>query len=62
MPLSDSEKRLRSEVIRLESEIEDLRRKLQIAETVNFKLYRQTQDLSYYIRNMEGYSKDVLDK
>lgn len=53
---------LEREIIRLESENEDLRRKLQIAETANFRLYRENQDLSYYIRQMESYSKDIVDK
>lgn len=62
MPRSVSEKELCAEIFRLESENEDLRRKLQIAETANFRLYRLNQDLSYYIRQMESYSKDIVDK
>lgn len=51
--LTEREKTLEKEVRRLEGVISDLERKLQIAEEFNFKYYRENQDLSYYIRQME---------
>ena len=54
--MKEIERMLRREIIVLEAKNEELRRKLQIAENMNFDLYRKNQDLSYYIRNMEGYA------
>lgn len=54
--MKEIERMLRREIIVLEAQNEELRRKLQIAENMNFDLYRKNQDLSYYIRNMEGYA------
>lgn len=50
---TEKEKTLTKEVMRLDSENEELKRKLKIAEEFNFKYYRQNQELSYYIRQME---------
>lgn len=51
--MTDNERVLCREIDKLEGIISDLRRKLQIAEQFNFKYYRQNQELSYYIQQME---------
>ena len=52
--MTETEKMLRREISRLESEKEDLLRKLQYAENLNFKAFRENQELSYYIKALEG--------
>ena len=53
-----NEQMLRRENDRLITENELLRRKLQIAENINFQRFRENQELSEYIRNMEGGVED----
>ena len=52
--MTENEKFLQRENIRLEGKVEELQRKLQIAENFNFQMFREKQELSEYIRNMEG--------
>ena len=54
--MKEIERMLRREIVALEAENEELKRRLQIAESMNFQLFRNNQDLSYYIRSMEGYA------
>lgn len=52
--MSEVEKRMSREIMRLESEKELLLKKLQIAEDMNFKQYQELMHLSYKVRMMEG--------
>lgn len=52
--MTETEKMLRREIVRLETEKEDLLRRLQYAENLNYKAFRTNQELSYYIKAMEG--------
>lgn len=47
------EKILRRQIIMLESEIESLRHRLQLAEELNWKAYKENQNLTLYVRAME---------
>jgi len=52
--MTETEKMLRRELIRLETENERLKRKLQIAETLNYKSFKEKDALSDYIEALEG--------
>lgn len=52
--MTQTEKMLKREIDRLLSENEMLKRKLQLAENINFQRFRENEELSEYIRNMEG--------
>ena len=52
--MNQTEKMLRREIDRLQSENDLLKRKLQIAEDINFHRFRENEELSEYIRNMEN--------
>lgn len=51
--MTQTEKMLKREIDRLLSENEMLKRKLQVAENINFQRFRENEELSEYIRNME---------
>ena len=51
--MTQTEKMLKREIDRLLSENELLKRKLQVAENINFQRFRENEELSEYIRNME---------
>ena len=51
--MTETEKLLRKELMKCELQNEDLKRKLKIANDVNYALYQQNQELSWYIRQME---------
>ncbi len=51
--MTQTEKMLKREIDRLLSENELLKRKLQLAENINFQRFRENEELSEYIRNME---------
>lgn len=55
--MTENEKFLQRENVRLEGKIEELQRKLQIAENINYQMFREKQELSEYIRNMEGWNR-----
>ena len=52
--MSEIEKRLRREISRLEAEKEDMLRRYQLLENINYKQYRKIQELNFYIKAMEG--------
>lgn len=52
--MTETEKMLKREIDRLLSENELLKRKLQLAENINFQRFRENEELSEYIRNMES--------
>ncbi len=52
--MTETEKLLRREIIRLETENEKLKRKLQIAEEMNFKAFREKDALSDYVSALES--------
>lgn len=52
--MSETEKILRREISRLEAEKEDMLRRYQLLENINYKQYRQIQELNFYIKAMEG--------
>ena len=52
--MSETEKILRKEITRLEAEKEDMLRRYQLLENINYKQYRELQELSFYIKAMEG--------
>ena len=52
--MTQTEKMLKREIDRLLSENEMLKRKLQVAENINFQRFRENEELSEYIRNMEN--------
>ena len=52
--MTQTEKMLRREIDRLQSENDLLKRKLQVAENINFQRFRENEELSEYIRNMEN--------
>ena len=51
--MTQTETMLKREIDRLLSENEMLKRKLQVAENINFQRFRENEELSEYIRNME---------
>lgn len=51
--MTETEKTLRKELMKIELQNEDLKRKLKVANDANYTLYQQTQELSWYIRQME---------
>ena len=51
--MTETEKILRKEIMKLELQVEDLKRKVKVANDANYALYRQTQELSWYIQQME---------
>lgn len=51
--MTETEKILRKEIMKYELQVDDLKRKLKIANDVNYALYQQNQELSWYIRQME---------
>lgn len=52
--MTETEKLLRREIIKLETENEKLKRKLQIAEEMNFKAFREKDALSDYVNALES--------
>lgn len=52
--LTETEKMLRKEISRLEAEKEDMLRRYQLLENINYKQYREIQNLNFYIKAMEG--------
>ena len=52
--MSETEKILRKEISRLEAEKEDMLRRYQLLENINYKQYREIQNLNFYIKAMEG--------
>ena len=52
--MNQTERILKREILRLENENEILKRKLQLAENINFQRFRENEELSEYIRNMEN--------
>ena len=55
--MTETEKLFRREIDRLIAENELLKRKLQTAENINFHRFIENQELSEYIRNMEGWDR-----
>ena len=51
--MSETEKALRKEIIRLECEKEEMLKKLQRCEDLNYKLFREVGELTYYIKALE---------
>lgn len=51
--MTETEKILRKELMKYELQVEDLKRKVKIANDANYALYQQNQELSFYIRQME---------
>lgn len=51
--MTETEKLLRKELMKYELQNEELKRKLKVANDANYALYRQTQELSWYIQQME---------
>ena len=51
---SRQEQILRRQIIMLECEIESLKHRLQLAEELNWKAYKENQNLSLYVRAIEG--------
>jgi hypothetical protein len=51
--MTETEKMLRKELMKYELQNEELKRKLKVANDANYSLYQQTQELSWYIRQME---------
>lgn len=51
--MTETEKILRKEIMKYELQVEDLKRKVKIANDANYALYQQNQELSFYIRQME---------
>lgn len=51
---SETEKFLRREIVRLETENESLKERLQIAEKLNFKVYEENKFLNRYLAAVEG--------
>jgi primosomal protein N'' len=54
MPKTETEKILEREIDRLETQVEDLKRKIKIANDFNHKYFKENEDLRFYIRQMEG--------
>jgi hypothetical protein len=52
--MTETEKRLRREIVRLEAEKEELIRRLQKCETLNYQRFEEIKSLNYYIRAMEA--------
>ena len=59
--MSQQEKILRRQIIMLESEIESLRHRLQLAEELNWKAYKENQNLTLYVRAMEKLRNECSD-
>lgn len=51
--MTETEKMLRKELMKYELQNEELKRKLKVANEANYAFYQLTQELSYYIRQME---------
>lgn len=51
--MTETEKILRKEIMKYELQVDELKRKLKIANDANYALYQQTQELSWYIKQME---------
>ena len=56
--MTETEKMLRKEIMKLELQVEDLKRKVKVANDANYALYLQNQDLSHYIKQMENVTYD----
>lgn len=56
--MSETEKILRKRIIQLETENEDLRRRMQTLEDMNFKIYRENSSLNLYVRALERLRAD----
>lgn len=54
MKPSETEKFLRREIVRLETENESLKERLQIAERLNFKVYEENKHLNQYVKALEA--------
>lgn len=51
--MTETEKILRRDVVRLETENERLKRKLQIAEALNYKAFKENDALNDYVQALE---------
>lgn len=54
MPLTEKERVMAKEINRLEIEVDDLKRKIRIANEFNHRFFKENEDLRFYIRQMEG--------
>lgn len=52
--MTETEKMLRREIIRLETENKSLKQRLQIAEKLNWKSFRENEAMSLYVQALEG--------
>lgn len=53
--MTETEKMLRKEIIKYELQVEDLKRKIKVANDANYAFYQQNQELSHYIKQMENW-------
>ena len=56
--MTETEKILRKEIMKLELQVEDLKRKVKVANDANYAFYLKNQDLSQYIKQMENVTYD----
>jgi hypothetical protein len=56
--MTETEKILRKRIIQLETENEDLRRRMQMLEDMNFKIYRDNSSLNLYVIALERLRTD----
>lgn len=55
--MTETEKMLRREIVRLETENDSLKERLKIAENLNWKVYEENKLLNRYLMAIEGLRK-----
>lgn len=62
MPLTEKERMMVKEINRLENEVDDLKRKIRIANEFNHNFFKENEDLRFYIRQMEGNIDGIFNR
>lgn len=60
--MTETEKMLRREIVRLETENESLKQRLQIAEQLNWKSFRENDAMSQYVQALERLRHECPDR
>lgn len=60
--MTETEKMLRREIIRLETENKSLKQRLQIAEKLNWKSFRENEAMSLYVQALERLRHECPDR
>ena len=59
--MTETEKMLRREIVRLDTENDSLKQRLKLAEQLNWKVYKENEALNLYVRALEKLRHESAD-